>query len=62
MYPGDMFEIVYQAKDGAFSQRFIRIIAVDETSLKAYCFAKRQVRSFVRERIYASRSVRRHVS
>lgn len=58
MKHGDVLEIIYQAKDGRFSQRHIRIIEVGETYVKAYCYARRQVRIFQKNGILAHRRIK----
>lgn len=58
MRPGDIIEIIYQAKDGKLSQRHVRVIEVGETYVKAYCYSRKQVRIFQRDGILASRRIK----
>lgn len=58
MNSGDIVEIIYQDKSGKFSQRYIRIIRVTETYVKAYCFTRRQIRIFSSSQILAMRKVK----
>ncbi|MCO7125167.1 hypothetical protein NIE88_05185 [Sporolactobacillus shoreicorticis] len=53
MRPGDVLEIIYQAKDGSFSQRHIRIIEIGESYLNAFCYNRRKVRIFSKGGILA---------
>ncbi|WJE17559.1 hypothetical protein QRD89_09485 [Halobacillus sp. ACCC02827] len=39
-------EIIYLARDQSITQRFIRVIRMDETCLVAYCYTRKQVRTF----------------
>lgn len=55
---GDIVEIIYQARSGALTQRYVRIIEVTETYIKAYCFTRRQIRIFSSIRILAMQKVK----
>ncbi|CAM3236675.1 putative DNA-binding transcriptional regulator YafY [Sporolactobacillus spathodeae] len=57
MRSGDVIVIIYQAKDGQFSKRRVRIISVGTAYIKAYCYTRRQVRTFTIDRIYSSQRV-----
>lgn len=39
-------EMIYINKDNQISQRIIKVLKVTETSIKAYCYTKRQFRIF----------------
>lgn len=39
-------EMIYMSKDNQISQREIRVIAVNESKVKAYCYLKKQYRIF----------------
>ena len=47
-------EVIYIKKNGTTTQRVVRVIAVSEDHILAYCFYKRQVRRFNRENILAA--------
>ncbi|WP_449325420.1 WYL domain-containing protein [Sporolactobacillus kofuensis] len=57
MRSGDIVVIIYQAKNGQFSKRRIRIICTGDTYIKAYCYSRQQVRTFAIDRIFASQRV-----
>ncbi|MCA0983209.1 hypothetical protein LCL89_03995 [Halobacillus yeomjeoni] len=44
-------EMIYVTKQGELSQRTVRIIEVRNSHILAYCFSKRQVRSFLKENV-----------
>ncbi|SDL99511.1 hypothetical protein [Sediminibacillus halophilus] len=46
-------EMIYQAKNGQLSQRIVRILQVKEEQVVAYCFYRKQVRTFRLENILA---------
>lgn len=58
MKNGYVLLIIYQAKDGKFSKRHIRVIDEGETYVKAYCYARRQVRIFQKDGILASHRIK----
>lgn len=58
MQKGDIVEIIYQARDGKFSQRYIRIIEVGKTYVKAYCYTRKKIRIFRKDGILASRRIK----
>lgn len=39
-------EMIYMSKDNKISQRVIRVIAVNDSKVKAYCYVKKQYRIF----------------
>ncbi|RST60221.1 hypothetical protein D5F11_007115 [Siminovitchia terrae] len=39
-------EMIYINRDNQMSQRVIKVIAVTDSALKAYCYHKRQFRTF----------------
>lgn len=39
-------EMIYINRDNQLSQRTIKVIAVTDSTLKAYCYTKRQFRTF----------------
>ncbi len=39
-------EMIYMSSNNQISQRIIKVIAVTETTIKAYCYTKRQFRTF----------------
>lgn len=44
---GEMLEMIYQDNKGNISQRRIKVLAVGEESFRAYCYARRQQRTFL---------------
>lgn len=42
----EVLEMIYQNNKGEFSQRRIQVIKVYEESFTAYCFARKQQRTF----------------
>ncbi|MGV2620147.1 UNVERIFIED_CONTAM: hypothetical protein N8J90_03130 [Halobacillus marinus] len=39
-------EIIYHARDQSISQRLIRVIRMEEACCVAYCYTRKQVRTF----------------
>lgn len=39
-------EMIYISSDNQISQRIIKVLAVNELSVKAYCYNKKQFRTF----------------
>lgn len=52
-------EIIYQSKKGTISQRTILIKKVNQQQILAYCYQKRQIRSFIIEQILAAQPVKK---
>ncbi|PKR79176.1 hypothetical protein CEY16_05360 [Halalkalibacillus sediminis] len=46
--------LIYVDQDGQLSQRFIRVVRVDQNSILAYCFYKKAVRSFKKENVLSA--------
>jgi len=42
----EVLEMIYQNNKGEFSQRMIQVIKLDEESFSAYCFTRKQKRTF----------------
>ena len=42
----EVLEMIYQNNKGEFSQRRIQVIKVNEESFSAYCFTRKQQRTF----------------
>jgi len=42
----EVLEMIYQNNKGEFSQRRIQVIKVNEESFSAYCFIRKQQRTF----------------
>jgi len=42
----EVLEMIYQNNKGEFSQRRIQVIKVNEESFSAYCFTRKQKRTF----------------
>ncbi|KOP84133.1 hypothetical protein ACFFHH_20250 [Cytobacillus solani] len=43
---GALLEMIYQDCKGNISQRRIKVLSVNEESLKAYCYIRKQQRTF----------------
>lgn len=43
---GAVLEMIYQDNKGNLSQRRIKVISVNEVSFRAYCYNRKQQRSF----------------
>jgi predicted DNA-binding transcriptional regulator YafY len=39
-------EIIYMSNDGTISQRKLRVLALNENQIKAYCFLRKKYRVF----------------
>ncbi|WP_050615355.1 WYL domain-containing protein [Bacillus testis] len=48
---GELLEMIYMAKDNAISQRKIKILQINNTYIRAYCYLKNQIRIFKLENI-----------
>ncbi|WP_077622860.1 hypothetical protein [Sediminibacillus massiliensis] len=48
-----IIEIIYIADDDQLSQRSIRVIAVKEKSILAYCYSRKKIRTFKQDNILA---------
>lgn len=55
---GDIVEIIYIDQAENLSQRHIQVITQREKMILAYCFTKRQIRSFVLQNILAIKKVK----
>ncbi|WP_053220401.1 WYL domain-containing protein [Virgibacillus senegalensis] len=54
-----MVEMIYMAKNGRLSQRIVRILQIKEEQIVAYCYSRRQVRTFRLENILAIHPVKK---
>ncbi|RST59962.1 hypothetical protein D5F11_009660 [Siminovitchia terrae] len=52
-------ELVYINRDNQLSQRIIKVLAVTESTIKAYCYTKRQFRTFSLENVLSIGPIRR---
>lgn len=57
-YIGRTVTIIYQDKTGAFTQRRIRVLSVDDNKIKAHCYTVGAPRLFVADRIMAIEAAR----
>ncbi|WLR54824.1 hypothetical protein LC048_20885 [Mesobacillus subterraneus] len=55
---GDTYEMIYQSNDGVLSQRKVKILSVNELTIKAYCYLKQQPRIFSLANILSIEPVR----
>ncbi|MBM7693032.1 putative DNA-binding transcriptional regulator YafY [Peribacillus deserti] len=51
-------EIIYMADDHCLSQRKIQVLAISRTHIKAFCFLRRQKRTFKMSNILSASPVR----
>lgn len=52
-------QIIYIDQDNNISQRTIKVLSVSNTNVKAYCYTKRQFRTFKLNNILSVGQVRR---
>lgn len=52
--------IIYQKQDGSFSKRTIMVNKINTSFVHAYCYSKKQYRTFKLERILAVEPYRRN--
>lgn len=55
----ERIEIIYMNKKGAISQRMIRVLAVSERTVHAYCYSKKECRTFHIDNILSMAPVRK---
>ena len=55
-------EIIYLNSQGEVSQRVIRVLSSTDHHVKAYCYAKKQIRTFKMENILSTGTVRKRLS
>lgn len=53
MKENDVVDMIYLAKDGAISQRRIKVLQVGEASFRAYCYLRKSNRTFRLDTILA---------
>ena len=54
----ERLEMIYLSEEGAITQRFIEILDVTPSFIKAYCYTKRQFRTFKRDNILSLAPIR----
>lgn len=59
IYKNAVIEIIYIDRSGRFSQRAIRVLAIRDDYLKAYCYTAGQIRVFLLPNILGVRLIRR---
>jgi len=52
---GELIEFIYLDENERLSQRHVRVIFVDGSRMIAYCYLRRQLRSFSMDRILSHR-------
>ncbi|MGE6260459.1 hypothetical protein ACQKCU_21670 [Heyndrickxia sporothermodurans] len=57
---GDRLEMIYLSAKGEISQRIIRVERVGEESFSAYCYTRRQIRTFKISNILSMGSLKHH--
>jgi len=55
-------EIIYLNSQEEVSQRIVRVLSATDHYVKAYCYTKRQLRTFKRDNILSTGAVRKRVS
>lgn len=50
---GDVLEMIYIAKDGQISKRYIKVIQIGEVSFRAYCYTRMSKRTFTLNNVLA---------
>jgi predicted DNA-binding transcriptional regulator YafY len=53
-------QMIYLSKDGSLSQRWIRVLAINEKQIKAYCYLRNKYRVFYLDRILSLETKRRN--
>lgn len=54
-------EMIYMSRDNQISQRVIKVIAVNDSKVKAYCYLKKQYRIFNMDNILSVAPARKKV-
>ncbi|MBE6184882.1 hypothetical protein [Heyndrickxia ginsengihumi] len=57
---GETLEMIYLSNKGEISQRRIKVLNINEGSIKAYCYTKRQFRTFKLDNILSIVPFRQH--
>ncbi len=52
-------QIIYIDRDNQISQRTIEVLAINKNNVKAYCYTKRQFRTFKLENILSADRIRK---
>ncbi|MEK3905786.1 hypothetical protein [Oceanobacillus sp. FSL W7-1309] len=52
-------EMIYMARNGKVSQRFVRVLEIREDHILAYCFYRKRVRTFKIENILSVQKANR---
>ena len=55
----EIIQIIYQAKNGEFSQRYVTVRSVNDTHAICYCHSKKQRRMFKLENILSAAPIRK---
>jgi len=55
----ERLEMIYLSAEGVITQRFIKVLKVSPDTIKAYCYTKRQFRTFKRANILSLAPIRR---
>jgi predicted DNA-binding transcriptional regulator YafY len=57
---GERLEMIYLSKNNDLTQRVIKVMKVKEGSFKAYCYMRRQFRTFKLSNILSIGPIRKH--
>lgn len=55
---GQLVEIIYLDKQGKLTQRKLKLFEMDNERVRAYCFTRHSIRSFIIKNILAISSVK----
>lgn len=61
LYEKEKIMIYYIDSKGKVSQRIIRVVGIDDEKVLAYCYYRKQVRSFKLENILSCGQVKRSI-
>jgi predicted DNA-binding transcriptional regulator YafY len=57
---GERLEMIYMSNKSEISQRIIKILAVTDDSFKAYCYTRKQFRTFTMSNVLSIGHHRKH--
>jgi predicted DNA-binding transcriptional regulator YafY len=57
---GERLELIYMSNKSELSQRIIKVLDVQEDSFKAYCYTRKQFRTFKMSNVLSIGRLRKH--
>jgi len=57
---GELLEMIYMSNNGELSQRRIKILAISDESIRAFCYTRKQSRTFKINNILSIMPIRKH--